>query len=291
MRESAFHRCHPAVNFLYFLIAAGTAMLFAHPVYLGIGAAVALGWLGLLRGRRGLASALRLAIPLSLLVVVLSPLANARGRDILFRLFGRPITLQAVQAAMLSAAMLFLVILWFSLYAAVMTSDRFLALFGRVAPSASLLVSMTLRLIPAMQERLTMIRQARRGLLGEPEPGRALRDRVREGLHAMTTLMTWSMEGSIATADAMKARGYGAGRRTTFSLSRFGRIDARVLTVLIVLFAVVTVAHFAGGTGFPLYPKAAPIRVDLPALAAYVSYAALLSVPLWMEIEEKVLWR
>jgi energy-coupling factor transport system permease protein len=291
MRESAFHRCHPAVNFLYFLIAAGTAMLFAHPVYLGIGAVVALGWLGLLRGRRGLSSALRLAIPLSLLVVVLSPLANARGRDILFRLFGRPITLQAVQAAMLSAAMLFLVILWFSLYAAVMTSDRFLTLFGRMAPSASLLVSMTLRLIPAMQERLTVIRQARRGLMGEPEPGRAFRDRIREGLYAMTTLMTWSMEGSIATADAMKARGYGAGRRTTFSLSRFGRTDARVLSLLVVLFAVVTVAHFAGSTGFALYPNAAPIRTDLPALAAYVSYAALLAIPLWMEIEEKLLWR
>lgn len=291
MRESAFHRCHTAVNLLYFLIAAGTAMLFAHPVYLGIGSAVALGWLGLLRGRRGLVSALRLAIPLSLLVVVLSPLANARGRDILFRLFGRPITLQAVQAALISAAMLFLVILWFSLYAAVMTSDRFLTLFGRVAPSASLLVSMTLRLIPAMQERLTAIRQARRGLLGEPEPGRALRDRIREGLHAMTTLMTWSMEGSIATADAMKARGYGTRHRTTFSLNRFGRTDARVLSALIMLFAAVTVAHFTGGTGFALYPKAAPIRADLPALASYVSYAVLLSIPLWMEIKEKWLWR
>lgn len=291
MKDSAFHRCHPAVNFLFFVLAAGTAMLFAHPVYLAIGAAAALSWLLLLRGRRGLARALSLAVPLSLLVVILSPLANARGRDVLFRVLGRPITLQAVQAALLSAAMLFLVILWFSLYAYVMTSDRFLHLFGRLAPSASLLVGMTLRMVPAMQERMTRIRHARWGLTGREEPGRALRARLRTGMRAMTTLMTWSLEDSIATADAMKARGYGVRRRSSFSLYRFGRLDTRLSLWMLILFAVVIAAHFAGLTAYPVYPHAAPLRAEPAALAGYAAYAALVSLPLWLEVQERWSWR
>ena len=98
MRESAFHRCHPAVNFLYFAVAAGTAMLFPHPVFLAAGTVCSLGWLALLRGGRGVAASLRLALPLALLVAILSPLANSRGRDVLFEVAGRTITLQAVQS-------------------------------------------------------------------------------------------------------------------------------------------------------------------------------------------------
>ncbi len=300
MRDSAFHRCHPAVNFLFFVLTIGTAMLFAHPVYLAIAAVAALGWLLLLRGRRGLTRALPvrcapnpdgMAVPLSLLVVILSPLANARGRDVLFRLLGRPITLQAVQAAGLSAAMLFLVMIWFALYAQVMTSDRFLHLFGRVAPSASLLVGMTLRLVPTMQTRITRIRQARWGLHGRPDPGRTLRGRLREGMHAMTTLMTWSLEDAILTADAMKARGYGLRRRSSFSLYRFGRTDTGLLLLLLSLFAAVMAAHFGGLTAYPLYPRAAPIRGEPVALAGYAAYAALVSLPLWLEGQERWWWR
>ncbi|MBP7402352.1 MAG: energy-coupling factor transporter transmembrane protein EcfT [Clostridia bacterium] len=291
MRDSAFHRCHPAVNFLYFAMAAGSAMLYPHPVHLGIGTACALGWTALLRGRRGVAAALRLAFPFALLVAILSPLANARGRDVLFRLAGRTITLQAVQTGLVSAGMLMLVILWFSLYAAVMTSDRFLHLFGRAAPSASLLVGMTLRLIPSMQDRLAAIRQARRGLRGEPEPGRRLRERVGEGMHAMTTLMTWSMEGAISTADAMKARGYGTGRRTAFSPFRFTRSDGRILALMMGLFGAVTAAHFAGYTAWTVYPHAARIGFSLPETASYLAFAALLSIPLWLEAKERLPWR
>ncbi len=291
MRDSAFHRCHPAVNFLYFAIAAGTAMLFPHPVHLAIGAACSLGWLFLLRGRRGVAAALRLALPLSLMVVVLSPLANARGRDVLFHVLGRAITLQAVQTALLSAGMLFLVIVWFSLYAVIMTSDRFLHLFGRAAPSASLLIGMTLRLIPSMQDRLGAIRQARLGLRGVPEPGRRLRERVGEGMHTLTTLMTWSMEGAISTVDAMKARGYGTGRRTAFSPFRFGRADGATLAVMMALFAGVFLSHFAGYTQYTVYPRAGLVDVSLPAIASYAAYAALLSIPIYLEIKERRTWR
>ena len=291
MRDSAFHRCHPAVNFLYFVIAAATAMLFPHPVYLVIGAVCSLCWLALLRGRRGVTAALRLALPLALMVVVISPLANARGRTVLFEVFGRSITLQAVETALLSAGTLFLVIVWFFLYSAIMTSDRFLHLFGRAAPSASLLVGMTLRLIPTMQDRLAAIRQARHGLRGVPEPGRRLRDRVGEGLRSLTTLMTWSMEGAITTADAMKARGYGTGRRTSFSLFRFSRTDSRTLMGLLVLFAVVIASHFAGFTQYAVYPAAGPIVIAPAALLSYAAFAGMLSIPLILELKERLTWR
>jgi energy-coupling factor transport system permease protein len=44
--------------------------------------------------------------------------------------------------------MLAAVISWFSCYNAVMTSDKFVYLFGRVIPALSLILSMTLRFVP-----------------------------------------------------------------------------------------------------------------------------------------------
>ena len=48
-----------------------------------------------------------------------------------------------------------------------MTSDKFLFLFGQIAPNTALLITMTLGLIPRLQERSAQIRTAQKMLLPE----------------------------------------------------------------------------------------------------------------------------
>ena len=42
---------------------------------------------------------------------------------------------------------------------------------------------------------------------------------VQNGVRSASVLMGWGMEDSIETADSMRARGYGARKRTAFSIS------------------------------------------------------------------------
>ena len=50
--------------------------------------------------------------------------------------------------------MLASVVLWFSSYNEVMTSDKFVYLFGRVIPALSLVLSMSLRFIPKFKAQM-----------------------------------------------------------------------------------------------------------------------------------------
>ena len=67
--------------------------------------------------------------------------------------------------------------------------------------------------------------------------------------------MGWSMEDSLETASAMKARGWGAAaRRTTYARHRFRRLDAAALAVGGALALLAAVAAWAACGQFRFYP-------------------------------------
>lgn len=50
--KDAFSRCHPAVNFIYFLLVIGSSMLLFHPVCLGVGFFCSLACAWILTGKK-----------------------------------------------------------------------------------------------------------------------------------------------------------------------------------------------------------------------------------------------
>ena len=52
--------------------------------------------------------------------------------------------------------------LWFSSYNEIMTSDKFVYLFGRVIPALSLVLSMTLRFVPKFKAQMQTVMEAQR---------------------------------------------------------------------------------------------------------------------------------
>ena len=61
-----------------------------------------------------------------------------------------------------SAVMLMAVLNWFSCYHIVMTSDKFMYLFGRVIPATSLVFSMVLRFVPRLKARFHVVSNAQK---------------------------------------------------------------------------------------------------------------------------------
>ena len=149
MKTDAFSGFHPAVNLCFFAAVIGMTMFLMHPVFLSISLLCGCGYLWYLRGGRGLVRQLGFLLPVLLFTAALNPLFNHDGVTVLFLLpGGSPVTWEAVCFGLTSAALMGASIIWFSCCSIVITTDKIIYLFGRLIPSLSLLISMTLRFVP-----------------------------------------------------------------------------------------------------------------------------------------------
>ena len=176
MHTDGFSKCHPAVNFLFFVGAICFGVLFQHPAYLLAAVVCAAVYYLLLQGRNAL-KRIALLLPLLLLVAAVNPLFNTQGEQVLFLLLGRPYTLEALLYGLAVGAILVITLLWFGCYNHVMTEDKFTALFGNLAPSLSLLLVMVFRLVPSLLSKTRQIIHARRAI-GKGAENAGLRDKI-----------------------------------------------------------------------------------------------------------------
>ena len=284
--NDAFSKCHPAVNFLFFAGVICLSVLIQHPWYLLAGAVTGTVYYLLLNGRKGWRTVAAL-VPLFVLVTVINPIFNTMGRTALFTLFGRPYTMEALLYGAALGAVFVVMLLWFGCYGKVLTGDKFTSLFGSLIPSVSLLLVMVLRMIPNFVRKTRQIVGARRSIgkgAGERE---TMTEKVRDGVTVLDALTGWALEGSIVTGDSMRARGYGAAKRTSFMIYRMGAADWTVLAVTVALLALTVTAMCLGQTSAFFVPKLkiAPINWGL---AAYTGY---LLIPIILHVKEAVQWR
>lgn len=283
MRKSAFSGCHPAVNFLFFVGAIGFGVVIQHPAYLAAGALGAAIYYCMLTGRQSW-KLIGGSLTLFTLISALNPLINKSGKHVLFRYFGRPYTQEALYYGMALGAIFVIVLLWFGCYSIILTSDKFTALFGNLIPSLSLLLVMVLRMIPAFTRKAGQIIGARRTIGKGVSQSDSLMEKARDGTTILSALTDWALEGSIITADSMRSRGYGSGKRTHFQIYRMTVQDWVLLAVILGLeLAVLS----AGGTQAQFTP-----RLKLDALTwGFPVYCVFLSIPVMLEIKEAAAWR
>ena len=128
-----------------------------HPVFLLISYIAAVMYAFLLNGwKKTLKQNFLITLPGLLIVALLNPLFNHYGVTMLYYVeaSGNWITLEALVYGLVLGAVMFIVIQWFSCYNCVMTTDKFVYLFGRIIPALSLVLSMALRFVPRFTTQL-----------------------------------------------------------------------------------------------------------------------------------------
>ena len=213
MKQDGFSRYHPLVNFLFFMAAIGSVVVIQHPWYLLLSTLAGACYYGILKGRKGFRVLLGL-LPLAALITFSNPLFNTYGDHVLFHVFERPYTLEALVYGAVLAGIFADMMIWFGCYNQVLTSDKFTSLFGDLIPSLSLLLVMILRMIPGFIRKAKQIAGARK-CIGKGSAG-SLREKLRDGVTILSVMTDWVLEGSITTADSMRSRGYGSGKRVSF---------------------------------------------------------------------------
>ena len=289
--RDTFSSCHPTVNFLYFALVLLFTMFFTHPVCLGIALVSAVAYHLYLNGRRALRFSLGVLLPMMLLAAVVNPAFSHEGVTILTYLpSGNPLTLESILYGLAAAMLLAAVIAWFGCYTAVMTSDKFVYLFGRVIPALSLVLSMTLRFVPRFVAQLRTVGEAQRCLGRGAGEGGALQ-RLRNAVRIFSIVVTWALENAIETADSMRSRGYGLPGRTAYSIYRFDERD-RLALLWLGFCALATVA--AWGTGlfyWRWYPSVKSAAFGPLSAFFFLVYAGLCLTPLIMDVYADLHWK
>lgn len=285
----AFETYHPIVLFSFFVAAIGLSMFFMHPIYLAITIFSAISLNTALR-RQLFFKDWKLYVPLFFLMAIINPMISHNGQLVLLYINGNALTVEAIMYGIAIATMIVAIMLWFSCYNVMMTSDKFIYLFGKVSPALSLTLSISLRLVPRFKHQLAQIVQAQKGI-GMDYTAGSLWHRIKCIMRILSILITWALDNAIDTADSMKARGYGVKKRTAFSLFIFERRDGYVLAIIILLFLSNLAASFIGTTTFYFYPTFGAIKWDIVSILFYSSYFILLSIPLAIEIRGALKWR
>ncbi len=286
-----FKAYHPIVNFMYFVCVICFSVFLMHPVCLSIDLFSSLAYLAVLKGRKALLTHLLYMLPLAFATALINAAFNHEGATIITYLpGGNPLTLESVVYGLCAAAMILSVICWFSCYNEIMTSDKFIYIFGRVSPALALVFSMTLRFVPRFAGKLREITTARKSL-GKTLDSKSVRERIKRGLSALSATLTWALENSIETADSMKARGYGLPGRTTFSIYTFEKKDKITLALLFALSLCVIYGRICGALRFSYFPRFGALRSDFISILAATSYLLLCIAPIIIELKGARRWK
>ncbi len=289
--RDTFSSYHPLINFLYFGLVLTFTMFFMHPASLVISLAGSLCYAIYLNGRRAVRFSLLYMLPMMLLAAFVNPAFNHEGATLLTYLpSGNPLTLESIVYGIAAAMMLAAVINWFSCYTAVMTSDKFVYIFGRIIPALSLVLSMTLRFVPKFKAQLHVVSEAQRCVGRNVSDGSLIR-RLKNAVTIISIMITWAMENAIETADSMKSRGYGLPGRTAFSIYSFDDRDKKALLWLAFCGIFVGAGGLAGGLYWRYYPTIKGVDASPLAVSFQLAYLALCLTPVILNVLEDRKWR
>ncbi len=286
-----FKNYHPVVNFSFFLAVIVFSMSLMHPAYVAVSLFGSLIYTFLLKGRRGLGFRVMFLLPVLLGTAIMNPLFNHEGITILaYFPNGNPLTLESILYGVGAASVLVAVICWFSCYNEIMTSDKFIYLFGRIVPSLSLLLSMSLRFVPRFSIQLRKVIKAQRSIGRDVNCG-TLYQRMKHGFSILSVMVTWSLEQAIETADSMKSRGYGLPKRSSFFIFTLGKRDKRALLFLGLLIAFLLLALFTGSLHAVYFPKIQVVGWSAKTVFALFIYLLLCIFPIILGALEELKWR
>lgn len=289
--KDRFAAYHPVINFTFFIGAFVFGMILIHPGFLICSLFFSIFYYLTVRGMKGLkfvTGMWSMFVALSLI----NPLFNTQGEHVLFTLFGgRPYTGEALLYGAALAAMMVSIMMWFASYNSVMTSDKFLFLFGKLAPSVTLILTMVLRLVPSYKSKVVQMNGARR-CIGKGAENGTKKERIQHGIVLLSTLTSWALEGGVITADSMRSRGYGCGERTTFSMYRFEEKDKVMFGGMLVLVGIIGFCCLRGAAAVVYVPQLQISGVRNPyTLIGILAYAVFLAMPSAVNIWEELKWR
>ena len=290
MRDS-FSEYHPFINLIYFAFTISFSLVLTHPLAQGISLVCAVIYAVSINGKKSVIFLIKYCLPMVLLTAFINPAFNHEGATtLLYFPNGNPLTLESILYGFSAGVMIITTLMWFSSFNSVMTTDKFIYLFGKVIPALSLVLSMSLRFVPKFKSQMQTVTEAQRSI-GRDVSNGSLFERTKTAIHIFSIMITWSLENAIETADSMKSRGYGLKGRTAFSIYRFEERDKYTLIWLSFCGLFIIAGTLLNAFGFRYFPDIRYAAFDMTTIPFYCVYSALCITPVILNFKEEKKWK
>lgn len=286
--QSKFGTFHPAVIFLYFIVIIALSMFVMHPVFLAISLATGVTYSIILNGSKAIKFNAYFILPMALVSILINILFNHNGQTVAGYLpWNAPVTYESIIAGFATAAMVAVVICWFSCYNVIMTNEKFIYIFGKRMPSVSLILSMIFRFVPRFKAQFKKTVTAQRCIGYDISSGKPLQ-RIKNLAKVMSVMTAWALENSIETADSMKGRGYGLKGKTSFNIYKFQKRDFVLLMFVILLSVYIFIGILSGDVSYEFYPT---LNIQVNSTDVFAAFTFLCLLPIFIEIQEIIKWK
>ena len=268
-----FENRPPILQLFYFFMAAGFSMLCTHLLLLTVSLLGGMLYHTKITSKGTLWQDVKMIFPLTTVSVIVNGLVNHRGATVLFKLFGKPVTQEALLFGLVTGLSFSAVIVWFLCYSKVFTSEKIMMLFGNKVPTLTLSLTMVLRFVPDLLQRTKEIVSAQRGL-GVFVTSGSLRERALSGMRILSVVISYALEGAVQVAASMKNRGYGLTGRTSYMKYIYIGSDYVLMVLFAMLFGGMSYALGVGKFSarfFPLLSFAQPTVFDMMILILFYS--------------------
>jgi len=284
-----FGNYHPVTNILYYIFVIFSSMFLMHPYSLGISFLCSFIYSILVNGKSAIKFNLIYMLPMLIFAAMLNPLFNHEGASIItYFPNGNPLTMESIIFGIAAGVMIVSVICWFSSFNKIMTTDKIVYLTGRLFPSLSLVLSMTLRFVPYFKRKLSLVSDTQKGL---GKRNKTILDRIKNSGRILSIMITNALEDSVETADSMKSRGFGLRGRTSFSMYSFTLRDTLFLCTTFLLGIYIVAGYSSNSVEFSYFPTIYSNKLSLYSLSIFAAHLLLCSLPIIIHCKEVLLWK
>lgn len=275
---------HPLSLAVYFLSVIIFTVFSSSPIITLVSLAGASVCLILNSGITAFLKKLKFYLPFFLLVTVTNPIFVTKGKTLLFTLFGRKFTLEALIYGLFTSVVIVSAMLWLNFFGSIFGKDKAMYLLSGKLPKTALLISSVIRFIPLMKSRIKAEKDIFISLSGKSKL--SLKDYGK----ILLSVLSRSLEDGIITAESMNARGYGDGKRISYARFSFAFPDA-VLLMFTVLSDIFLIISFGILPDFAYYPTVDAIPNTPLDIAVYSVFAILIMIPVINESEATLRWK
>lgn len=287
---NGFRGYHPFVITFYYVCVGVLAMYFNHPLFLLVASLLLVGVLVTHDNGKALRKWIPMLVGMSVVIILVNPFLNSRGTTIFFYFRGKQVTLEATIYGVVMSLSLVLILLMFISFNLILNGNKFLFVFSKFLPRTAFLTMLAIRFVPLLKRRLDEINDVQR-IRGMTIASGTVRERAKNGMVMMQILLTWSLEEAIETADSMKARGYGIGKRSPYIPYKMEKRDKGWLITLVALFALCIAGGSLGYGKIIIYPELGTLNLYFIDWILLFCMMVIVSFPLLVEGREQLKWK
>lgn len=275
---------HPLSLLIYFASVLCFAIITTNPFFCLISFLGALSGVWVISGR----SDLKLYLPIFIVIALTNPLFSHNGETVLFFFCNQRITLEAYFYGIGAALLIISTLYIFKLFSLVFGTDKLTWAAGAVSPRLSVVLTMAMRFIPLFKKNAANIYDAQLSLGIYDE--KSFKGKLKLSAAVFSALLSLSMENAVDTADTMRSRGFGKGKRTSYTLFKVTARDVMFIAAVLLCDALIAALIALHGADFSYYPKI-EYTFSVFTLPLCALYAVLFFMPFLNAVKEALRWK